>query len=100
MERTILKAFDGAATGVDPVIDGDPIIGGDISDHMDGVGRRSYVSIVGQHGLRGGWTESLRMERTILKASDRTATGVDPVIDGNPIIRGNISDHMDSVGRL
>ena len=39
MERTVLEAFDGAATGVDPVIDGDPIIGGDVSDHMGGVGR-------------------------------------------------------------
>ena len=48
---------------------------------------------------RDGWTQSSGMERTILKASDRAATGVDPVIDGDPIIGGDVSDHMDGVGR-
>ena len=39
MERTVLEAFDGAVTEVDPVVEGDPMIGGDVSDHMGGVGR-------------------------------------------------------------
>ena len=38
MERTVLEAFDGAATRVDSVVNGDPIIGGDDSDHMSGAG--------------------------------------------------------------
>ena len=75
MERTVLEAFDGAAAGVDPVVEGDPIIGGDVSDHMGGVGRR-YVSIVGRHRLRGGWTESSGTKRTVLEAFDGAASGV------------------------
>mgnify|MGYP006267598137 CR=1 FL=1 len=51
VERMVLEAFDRTVTGVDPVVEGDPIIGGDVSDHMGGVGR-SYVSIVGWHRLR------------------------------------------------
>ena len=38
MERTVLEAFDGAATRVDSVVEGDPIIEGDVSDHMGGAG--------------------------------------------------------------
>ena len=57
------------------------------------------MAIVGRHHLRGGWTKSSGMERTVLEAFDGAAAGVDPVVEGDPIIRGDVSDHMGGVGR-